>query len=250
MVLLTHDYPTGHRIPLHFHDRDQLVYASSGVMTVSTGDGTWVVPTLRAVWIPEYVPHTISMSGAVAMRTVYLKPKLARTMPRDCCVVNVSPLLRELILHACCFGSLRPRVERHRHLMETILDQLEAIQTVPLQLRNLSDTRAGRVARTLIANPGDCRTLEQLSKGSGASRRTVERLFHEELGMTFGRWRQQLRLMHGMRLLGEGSKVTHAALEAGYSTPSAFISAFRKALGTTPAVYFGVPRKTGARRRQ
>jgi AraC-like DNA-binding protein len=238
-VTLTHDYPAGHTIAMHFHDRDQLVYASRGVMTVRTSKGTWVVPAQRAVWIPESVPHMVTMSGAVAMRTVYLKARLARSMPRDCCVVNVSPLLKELILHACSLGSLRQRVERQRHLIEVIIDQFETIQRVPLQLPNPGDARAARVARALMENPGSRQTLTQIAKGSGASRRTVERLFQDELGMTFGKWRQQLRLMHAMRLLGEGSKVTHAALEAGYSTASAFIAAFRRALGTTPTLYFG-----------
>src|SRR5579864_4867060 len=106
ITTLARDYPAGHVIPLHFHDRDQLVYASRGVMTVRTGDGTWVVPTHRAVWIPAAVPHTITMSGTVAMRTLYLRPKLARALPRCCCVVSVSPLLKELILHACSFPGL------------------------------------------------------------------------------------------------------------------------------------------------
>jgi len=52
IATLTHDYPAGHLIAWHFHDSDQLVYASRGVMTVRTDDGTWVVPTHRAVWIP------------------------------------------------------------------------------------------------------------------------------------------------------------------------------------------------------
>jgi AraC-like DNA-binding protein len=58
--------------------------------------------------------------------------------------------------------------------------------------------------------------------------------------MTFGKWRQQLRLMEAMRLLAEGAKVTHAAMESGYSTPSAFISMFRKTLGKTPTSYFKI----------
>jgi AraC-like DNA-binding protein len=90
----------------------------------------------------------------------------------------------------------------------------------------------------LLSDPTNTQKLEQLCRGSGASKRTVERLFQDEAGMTFGKWRQQLRLMHAVRLLAEGAKVTHAALEAGYSTPSAFICMFKKVLGFTPALYF------------
>src|ERR1700721_4448984 len=145
ITTLTRDYPSGHVIPLHFHDRDQVVYASRGVMTVRALDSAWVVPTDRAVWIPAKLPHTITMSGMVSMRTLYLRPRLAKTLPRSCCVVNVSALLRELILHACMLAALNKRNERQRHLIALILDQLETIQTVALQLPNPSDPRALRV---------------------------------------------------------------------------------------------------------
>ena len=246
ITTLTHDYPPGCVIPLHFHDRDQLVYASRGVMTVRTGEGTWVVPPYRAVWIPAATSHTITMSGTVAMRTLYLKPRLAGNLPRDCCVINVSPLLKELILHACTFNALRKQIKSQQHLIDVMVDQLEVVQLVPLQLPHLSDPRAARIAEVLMADPGDHRTLAQICKLGGASKRTVERLFQEEVGMTFGRWRQQLRLMQAMRLLAEGAKVTHAALEAGYSTPSAFISMFRKSLGTTPTLYFKLAKKSSS----
>jgi AraC-like DNA-binding protein len=239
ITTLSHNYPAGHVIRLHFHDFDQLVYASRGVMTVRTGDGTWVVPTQRAVWIPAAVPHTITMSGSVAMRTLYLRPRLAGTLPRDCCVVNVSPLLRELILHACTSAALKKANKPQRHLIEVIIGQLESIQLVPLQLPNPADKRAQRIAEILIADPSNCQPLTQICKAAGASKRTVERLFQQNVGMTLGKWRQQLRLMRAMQLLAEGAKVTHAALESGYSTPSSFISMFRKSLGTTPARFFG-----------
>lgn len=240
ITTLSRDYPAGYVVPLHFHHRDQVVYASRGVMTVRASDSAWVVPTDRAVWIPATLPHTITMSGTVSMRTLYLRPRLARALPRSCCVVNVSPLLKELILHACTLAALNRKSERQRHLIDLVVDQLETIQTVSLQLPNPSDARALRVASVLLSDPGDQRTLTQICRGIGAGKRTIERRFQEETGMTFGKWRQQLRLMQAMRLLAEGAKVTHAAMEAGYSTPSAFISMFRKAWGTTPTRCFGM----------
>ncbi|HZQ23327.1 MAG TPA: helix-turn-helix transcriptional regulator [Terriglobales bacterium] len=238
ITTLARDYPHGYVIPLHFHDRDQLVYASRGVMTVRTGSGTWVVPPHRAVWIPMEIPHTITMSGLVAMRTLYLKPRLAKRLPRDCSVINVSSFLKELILHACSVRTLRKSVKWQMHLIAVILHQLEAVQTVALQLPHLSDPRLIRISDLLTKDPSDSRTLAELCRVSATSKRSIERLFQQEIGMTFGKWRQQLRLMQGMRLLAEGAKVTHAALESGYSTPSAFISMFKKALGTTPTSYF------------
>ena len=238
VITLMHDYPAGHRIPLHFHDRDQLVFATSGVMTVTTDKGAWVVPFHRAVWIPQGIPHSISMSGSVTMRTLYFKSRVVRSLGRQCCVVNVPALLRELILETCACGSLQRRIPWQLHLLEVILGRLEVLEVAPLQLPLPIDTRALRVAHLLLACPADRSPLATLSRDSGASRRTIERLFVASTGMTFGRWRQQLRLMHAMRLLGGGAKVTHAALEAGYSNSSAFIFAFRKALGTTPARYF------------
>jgi AraC-like DNA-binding protein len=238
IATLTHDYATGHVVPLHFHNFDQLVYASRGVMTVRTIEGAWVVPTYRGVWIPAAIPHAITMSGTVAMRTLYLRPRLARELPRHCCVVSVSPLLKELILHACNYPTLKTKITWQRHLIEILVDQLKTIQTVPLQLPNPSDPRALRVTHAVQADPSGRQSLSIVCKAAGASRRTIERLFQAEVGMTLGKWRQQLRLMHAMQLLADGAKVTYAAMEAGYSTPSAFISMFRKSLGNTPARFF------------
>lgn len=242
---LSRDYSAGHEVPLHFHERDQLVYATRGVMTVHTRAGTWVVPTHRAVWIPARIPHSIVMSGTVAMRTLYIARTVHRPLPRTCSVVNVSPLLRELILRACEFSRLRNTIPEQRHLVAVILDQLRAIDAVPLQLPSPSDPRAMRLAGFLLAKPSDPRPLAHFCKLAGAGKRTMERIFQHDVGSTLGKWRQQLRLMEAMRYLAEGANVTQAALEAGYSTPSAFISMFRRALGTTPTLYFRLGSKRG-----
>jgi len=227
----------GHVIPEHVHPEDQLVYACRGVMTVRTSAGIWVVPAQRAVWVPARTPHSIVISGAVSMRTVYLRPGMVK-LQHGCGVMNVSPLLPHLILHLCTHQRLSRRSRIHANLIDVLIDQLETLAAVPLQLPSPSDPRAARVAATLLRNSGPAHSLAAACKQAGASKRTIERLFQQETHLSLGKWRQQLRLLRSLQLLAAGEKIAHAALEAGYSTPSAFIAMFKKALGTTPRRYF------------
>ena len=235
---LVYDFAHGHVIPEHFHHEDQLVYATRGVMTVRTEEGAWVVPPRRAVWIPAMTAHSIVMSGPVSMRTLYLRARMARKLPRKCCVVNVSPLLQELILQACQSPRMSRRIKTQAHLIDLIVDQLDMVESIPLQLPAPTDTRAQRVAAILQSDPSEARSLAALCRHAGASKRTIERIFEKETNLSLGKWRQQSRLMRSLQLLAAGEKIASAALEAGYSTPSAFIAMFRKALGTTPRRYF------------
>ena len=238
LTTLSYDYDNGELLADHYHNEDQLIFASKGVMTIRTAEGVWIVPPQRAVWIPAKVVHSIRMSGDVSMRTLYFRPRFVKVLPKRCLVINVAPLLRELIVHACEFSKMSTRVRKEKRVIDLIMDQLESHTQVPLQLPIPSDLRAKRVAETLIADPSDKRLLTELCRESGASKRTVERLFLEQVGTTFGKWRQQLRMLSSIQRLASGEKVTSAALEAGYSSPSAFISVFKKLMGSTPSNYF------------
>ena len=234
LTTFSYDFADGYFVDEHFHHEDQLVFASRGVMTIRTRHGIWVVPPLRAVWIPGEEVHSIAMSGAVLMRTLYFAPKIATSMSRKCFVMNVSALFRELILHACTKVGWKKRIAEDQRIIDVILDQLRFATAIPLQLPRPKDSRALHVVDLLVNDPSDQRTLKDLCKEAGGSKRTVERAFLEDTGMTFGKWRQQIRLFHGMRLLASGEKVAVAALESGYSSQSAFISVFKKALGAPP----------------
>ncbi len=231
-------YPSGHELPLHRHTTGQLVYASRGVMTVHTEGGIWVVPAHRAVWVPPDTEHRITMSGEVEMRTVYLARDLVFAGVTECSVVNVSPLLRELILHAVERAPLYAAVTAHVNLIGLLVDQLQALPAVPLQLPAPRDPRARRAAESLRASPADAADLDRVARRAGASKRTLERLFQSETGMSFGTWRQQLRLMQALERLAAGESVTEVALAVGYDSTSAFISRFRQVLGTTPGKYY------------
>lgn len=207
-------------------------------MTVRTPRRSWIVPTHRGVWVPARTRHTIYMSGPVAMRTLYFWPGLSRSFPDECNVVGVSALLRELVLHAVALGGLNQRISTHAHLTSVILDHLRTIASDAVLLPMPKDRRARRIASALEDDPADRRALPELSKGVGASRRTIERMFKLETGLSFGKWRQQLRLGHALRLLAAGDAVTTVAMDVGYDSISAFISAFRMTFGKTPGQYF------------
>jgi len=235
---LSYEFNPGQTIPDHFHPEDQLVFASKGVMTVRTEEGTWVVPPLRAVWIASGVPHSIQISGAASMRTIYFRSGMIRRLSGRCSVMNVSPLLRELILHACSIGKLSRRVAAERRLLEMIVDQLKNAPAVGLQLPLPSDPRAKRIVEKLSAEPGMQATLDDLCRRCGGSKRTIQRAFIAETNMSFDKWRRQLRLMHALQFLASGHKVSTAAIDAGYDSPSAFIAMFKKHFGATPSQYF------------
>jgi AraC-like DNA-binding protein/quercetin dioxygenase-like cupin family protein len=228
----------GASLPPRTYAWHRLVYASEGVISVQTAQGTWVVPPDRAVWVPAGIEHSVEMSGHVSIRTLFISTRLPCRMPPACRAINVPPLLRELILHTIELGLLHRGVAREARLAGILLDQLEALPAVPLQLPMPRDARARTMAELLQRNPGSTRQLKTFARDVGASRRTLERLFRDETRLTLGRWRQRLRLIHALRRLATGRSVTRVSLDLGYDSPSAFVAMFKRELGTTPGRYF------------
>ena len=232
-------HPASVSVPTQTHDWHQLAMASRGVMSVNTTQGTWVVPPHRAVWIPAGVQHRIDMFGSVAVRSLYFATSAVKGLPTRCLAVNVSPLLRELVLHAVRVGPLRRDIPTHARLARVILDQLQTLPALGLQLPFPRDPRARRAADLMLRDPERRQTLDAVAHDAGASKRSLERLFRRDTHMTLGRWRQRARLIESLRLLAAGHAITTIALEVGYRSPSAFVAAFRRELGTTPGAYFG-----------
>jgi AraC-like DNA-binding protein/quercetin dioxygenase-like cupin family protein len=229
-------YRDGERIDRHSHAWAQLIYAASGTMRVATDEAAWLVPPTRAIWVPARVPHEIHMRGQTAMRTLYVSPQAAAALPPACRALEVSPLLRELVLHIVG-GMLRTDVGEDARLCGVLLDLLAKSETTPLGLPLPQDARARRLAERLLADPATPAPLADLAREAAASVRTLQRLFAAETGLSIEAWRTRARLQHGLVQLTAGASVTAAGLDAGYASPSAFIAAFKAAFGVTPARY-------------
>lgn len=232
------DFPPGHHIGRHSHERGQLLYATRGVMRVSTSQGTWVVPPQRALWIPPGVEHEIRMSGAVAMRTLYIAAGTATTLPTSCQVIEVSDLLRALILAAMEEPVEYDSGSRGDAIAQLLLHELRGVAVVPLHLPLPQDARLQGICRRVQDSLSDDIDIETLARDAGMSSRSLARLFQRETGMGFLAWRQQARLAEALAQLSTGKPVALVASDLGYASPAAFTAMFRRSLGTTPGRYF------------
>lgn len=119
-----------------------------------------------------------------------------------------------------------------------MLDELAEMPRQRLNLPVSGDSRIRAIADALTAAPSDRSTLAGWAVRVAMSERSLARLMLRETGLTFGRWRQQLHLVVALRELASGASVQQVAAELGYDSVNAFITMFRKALGSTPAQYF------------
>ncbi|MGQ0542896.1 MAG: AraC family transcriptional regulator [Blastocatellia bacterium] len=226
-----------HVIEDHEHTWGQIIFASRGVMQVDADGSRWIVPPMRCLWMPPAKDHSIRIIAETWMRTIYLSPGLTGNLPGDCKVLNVSPLLRELILEIVRLSMLSERNETHVHLTNVLIDQLAASDEVRFKLTMPVDQRAVRLANLISSEPSNKTPLGEMARMSGASQRTLERLFLLETGLSVGRWRTQARLMMAVTLLVEGNSVNQAAIASGYESTSSFVATFKREIGTTPGRY-------------
>ncbi|MBS1722036.1 MAG: helix-turn-helix domain-containing protein [Armatimonadetes bacterium] len=225
--------PSGYSISFFDRHWTQLAYAVKGVMTVSTEQGSWTVPPHRAVWVPAGIRHEVTGHGRVDLRCLYFHP--SKSVPRECSTVAVTPLVRELIDHVALTGALLEANPHHRRLADLLIDLLPVLPVLPTHLPQPSSPNV-RAAAGLLQDP---RTpVEAACDSAGLSRRTLERRFREETGLSLGAWRQQARLTASLRHLAAGEPVGRTAYNVGYESESAFVSAFRKAFGVTPGAMF------------
>ncbi len=233
------DYAATTLIPLHHHpDRHQLVYAETGVLVVRAGMGRWVVPSTRAIWMPAGVGHQVHCIGAVQMRSLYILPHCMPQAPATPSAVSITPLLAALIRAAAQIAPSYAEDSRDGRLMRLILDEVQTLPVLPLHLPEPRDPRLRQIGRRLERRPDDASTLQDWAARLQVDVKTIQRLCARELGMTFGQWRQQARLLRALEQLAVGEKVIDVALALGYESPSAFATMFKRRFGLTPSQFF------------
>ncbi len=237
VVALSRDYAHGHVIATQQHLRGQLLYAVEGIMRVRTPGGMWIIPPRRALWIPSWVQHEVTMMSRVSMRTIYIQREVGEAFGPACRLMEVSGLLRELIL-----ALIEEPVEyatdgRGGDLARLILSEITRAPNIPIEIPWPRDRRLTTICEAIVESPGLQRSLEDWAEVAGASARTLIRLFPRETGLHFRHWIQQVHLAEALCSLARDESIGEIARRLGYASPSAFTSMFRRVLGVPPHAY-------------
>jgi len=230
-----HNYQ--HAVARHSHQRTQLLYAIDGVMRVQTDVGVWMIPPRRALLIAPGVTHELTMLSKVSMRSLYIAPGAIAGFSSGCRLIEMSNLLRELVLALIASPGDLPAQGRGELLAALILSEVAAAATVPIKIPWPRDRRLVGVCTAILENPGANRTIDAWAADAGASGRTLMRLFPKETGLPFRQWVQQVQLADAFLRLARGDSIGSIAGALGYASASAFTAMFRRVLGKTPQDY-------------
>ena len=222
-------------------DRHYLLCASRGALRLEAHGRSWVLPPARAALIAAGQPIQVAIPQPVTTSSVLFDTDFAPEPPAPLRVFDLSPLARALVSECVEWPDAPERLPAYAR---SVFDALAAVAwrlaeqpspvTVPSgQSEELR--RALAVTQDLLAEDVG---FEDVASAVGLSSRSLARRFEDECGMT---WRALLRRMRVLRaiehLAASQDSVTTIAHAVGYTSLSAFNTAFRDLTGRTPTQY-------------
>ncbi|MFT4045713.1 MAG: helix-turn-helix transcriptional regulator [Solimonas sp.] len=221
----------------HHHHKSQIILVLEGALSCEVEGSLWIVPPRSAIWIPGGAVHSIKVTGALKGYGAFVESGVGAGLPRACCAVSVTPLLRELLARSAELPLLYPEGGAESRLMDVLLDEMARAKIADLHLPMPTDARLRKMAEQMMATPADRSLMEVWARRVGLSERTLTRMIQRETGMSFGRWRQQLSVLFAVKWLAAGSSIQQVSADLGYESVPSFVTMFRKVLGTSPARY-------------
>lgn len=234
MAVFRYSLDRGECFGAHDHPQHQLSWSPAGTLTAETPGRHWQLLRTAALWIPANLPHDVGASRPSELLNVRFNAAFCPFLDDEPVVVAATPLLVALIER---LSDPRLDGERRTRAEHVLLDELKPVVDGSVSVPMPRDDRALAVARALLADPADGRSLTDWGRVVGASERTLVRFFSGETGLSFSAWRSRVRIRAALRHLDAGATTAATASGVGYRNVGAFIDAFHRATGVTPGAY-------------
>lgn len=223
--------------PMHQHKKGQLLLTIKGSLTCTTEKAIWLSPPQHAIWIPKQTQHCNQASQNAEIYFLFVDSATV-ALPMHCCTLEISPLIREGIKYLSVQDQNYSAESPTAHVVQVLLEQLNIAPEKQLLFPISDHPKIKHFAQQLIQEPSNRMPLIEWAKYFAMSERSLARLVKQHTGLSFGRWRQQLHLIIALNELSEGESVQGVAGHLGYDSVNAFITMFKKALGSTPSHFF------------
>lgn len=229
--------PAKHYFPAHTHKWHQLLYAVSGVLTVDVIGEKLFIPPENAVWLPSGCQHSVSTEFGAELKSLYIDKSFQQLTTEKSLVLRVSPFIKALIIEVSTFDVEYPISGYEEKVISLTLGTLPRLERLTDHLPWPTSPELLKMCSQLYEQPGNKQTTQRLAENLAMSKRTLERKFNRETGMTIQAWNLRLRFLKAIELLSAGHSISNIALDLGYSSPSPFIYMFRNISGMSPGEY-------------
>ncbi|MET9095864.1 helix-turn-helix domain-containing protein [Streptomyces cyaneofuscatus] len=224
------------------HQEHELLWSTTGNVTVEAAGHLWLVPPTLGIWLPAGMPHRVRASAGAVTYATFLSPELVTVAWSTVVGIPMSRLLRELLLHN---QNEEMGTDERLRLQQVGVDLIRPVRAASLDIPLPKTPELLTIAERIIADPADDRTTEEWARMIGLSGRTLMRWFQRDTGVSLTQWRILVRVRSALIDIAAGKPVVAVSRRLGYANPSTFIDLFRQVTGHTPAAYFrsvnGVP---------
>lgn len=216
------------------HDWGQFVYSAKGMVELTVKNSLLTAPPEFGVWLPPDTEHLAWVAEHSEYYLINIDAMSCTKLPNHPAIVSVSDICKSILADLKRRKLETPKTPEDIRLMHVLVDQLGSAVSIEDFLPGSNDPILKKILEKIFSDPADNRSLLEWALFAGCTERTLARKCDRELNMSLAKWKQRLRLSRALKMLADGMTVQAVSHSLGYSTPSAFITMFQKAMGTTP----------------
>ncbi|WP_306367295.1 AraC family transcriptional regulator [Nocardiopsis sp. CC223A] len=208
----------------HEHDVPHLIHVVSGAAELVVDGREVTLGARHNLWLAPHVPHSMRIrDGGMALGPM-LSPDTRP--PERVHLLGAVPAVTRVMMTVLGAAPATPeQIAPFREVLDSVLGELYR-PGFPVPLPEHPAARA--IAREAGVSGA---TLDELARRHHTSVRHVQRLFAEQTGLSFTRWRTRARLNTALARLRAGYGLTEAARAAGYLSRSGLLRALRRETG-------------------
>lgn len=230
-------------LPVHAHNKVQVIYTLSGTLRVQIGNTNYFVPERHIAWVPAGVEHELCSHNRLVSLVIFYLPFDKEDTTPYFSIYNTSSVIAENLKFIASKGNLICR-DTQADLFQFTLSFFKLLPAMnpekEILLKALvipDDQRLVPVLHYIAEHCGENLKIETVAKQFGFSLRNLSRLFFRS-NIRFSLYLNYQRVTRAIELLADREKtLSEIAYEVGFSTPNNFNRVFKQITGMSPGQF-------------